>query len=430
MDRVAPDPSVDAPSVSAPSAGVRDPRARLILVVSSIAAVLVMGGLVALAIVDGSGSAQRSGATFGLHPSPSAGDRVPSDPVPMPVGCVPDPARPPKLVADLTEQGVDFGKVKQGQTVERRVSFRSEGEGPLCVRDVQTGCGCVKAQLEGDKRRYEPGERGVVVLVLDSTGRTGLQNKAFTIVTNELEGGRRTWPVKADISLGVIASSHVLDFGRPRKGAPATGKVRLSSPKADAPWTVSSVLAGTAVNEPPPEYSWQVVEVPDPNLRILDLSVTHPGRTRDGLWRAPVIVKLTHPDRPEVSFEGQLQLLPALLATPPMATFGYVENGVPARPIKIHLRPGVLPAQPFEVTGVRVAPLEGKQFDAGGAPFVAEQGTEADGTRYVSVSYDGKSRQPGLVLADLVVSTSLPEQPELHVALRATIAGSKTSDLK
>ncbi len=403
-----------------------DPRARWILLLSSTVAVLVMGGLVWLAVFGWSDGRAKEGGSGGssdhrgLQPSPSG-----FDPVPMPVGCVPDPARPPRLVMDLEAAGVDFGKVKQGQTVERRVTFRSAGEGPLCVRDVQTGCGCVKAHLDGDKRRYEPGESGTIVLVLDTTGRHGLENKAFSVVTNELDQARRTWPVKADVSLGVVASSHVLDFGRPRKGAPAVGTLRLSSPKADPPWTVTEVLAGTAVNEAAPAYTWELKEIADPNLRILELRVTHPGRSTEGLWRSPVVVKLTHPDRAEVSLEGQMLLMLPVQATPPMAILGYLTPGLPAREMKIHLRPATLPPIPFQVTGLRVDPPAGKTFDAGGAPFVVQQGAEADGSVFVSVNYDGKARQPGLVEAQLVVSTSVPEQPELKIQIRATIAGAK-----
>jgi len=404
-----------------PTLPARDPRARLILLLSSAVAVVVMGGLVGLAVVGPTaGRAKEVGPHLGLQPSPTS-----SDPVAMPVGCVPDPARPPRLVVDLDVQGVDFGKVKQGQTVERRVTFRSTGEGPLCIRDVQTGCGCVKARLDGDKRRYEPGEGGTILLVLDSTGRSGIENKAFTIVTNELDQSRRTWPVKADVSLGVIASTHVLDFGRPRKGVPAVGKVRLSSPKSDPAWTVTEVLAGTALNEPAAAYTWEVTEIADPNLRILELRVTHPGRTQDGVWRAPVIVKLTHPERPEVSFEAQMLLMPPVQATPPMAILGFLTPGLPVRELKIHLRPATQPPIPFQVTGLRLEPPAGKAFDGGGAPFLVKQGAEADGTLFVSVNYDGKARQAGLVEALLVVSTSVPEQPELKIQIRATIAGSK-----
>lgn len=344
----------------------------------------------------------------------------------MPEGCVPDPAHPPALQVDLEEAGVDFGRVRQGQQVERRVAFRNTGSGPLCIRDVQTGCGCVKARLEGDRRRFESGEAGLLLLLLDSTGRHGLQSKAFTLVTNELVQSRRTWPVKADISLGVVAQAQGIDFGRPRKGAPASASIRLASPRDEAPWQVTSVTVKGMGTEPAPACTWEVHEVPDPALRVVEIRVTHPGRSTQGLWRAPVVVGLDHPERREVLLDAQMLILAPVAATPPQAIFGYVEAGATPREMPVHFRPATTPALPFQVREARIVPMPGQAFAAGGPPFVASEVEAAPGGQagwVVRVRYDGAPRAPGLLEAELVVSTDLPEQPEVRVPLRATVAG-------
>lgn len=436
MERMPSDPTppavANAPPTLAPTPDARDPRARLVVVLSSIAALVVMLGLVGLAIFgshDDAGASARGAAGgpgshggLGLRPSPS----FPG--APLPSGCLPDPERPPRLELDLPEQGIDFGKLKQGDVVERRVTFRSTGQGPLCIRDVQTGCGCVKARLEGEVRRYEPGESGALLVVFDSEGRYGLQNKAFSVVTNELDQARRTWPVKGDISLGVIASVHVLDFGRPRKGVASTGTVRLSSPKTDAAWKVTEVVVKGMGNEPAPVCTWEAVEVADPTLRVVDLKVTHPGRTQEGLWRAPVIVHLDHPERSTVVLEGQLSILAPVQPTPPMAIFGFIEPGSSARDITIHLRPATQPPVAFEVKAVRVEAPAGGTFGPGGVPFLVEHARVPEAARptwAVKVRYDGKARKPGLLEAELVITTDLQDQPEIRVPLRATLAGGK-----
>jgi hypothetical protein len=412
------------PAASTPGPGATS-RSRWVVVLSSLGALLVMLGLVALAIFggeDASGGRGHEGPTIqagvgppSIHPSP-----------PLPAGCVPDPEHPPKLVMDLDARGVDFGKVKQGQVLERKVTFRSVGAGPLCIRELQTGCGCVKAHLDGDKRRYESGETGTITLVLDSAGRSGLQDKAFTVVTNELVDSRRTWPVRADISLGVVASSNILDLGRPRKGEPSKGAARLSAPKADAAWKILDVIAKGMGSEPAPAITWTSREIPDPTLRVLELEVTHPGRDVDGLWRAPLIVKLDHPDRTEVTFEATLNVVAPVQATPPMAIFGFLESGTAGREVRVMLRPATAPPVPFHVLSAEVVPSAGKAFDAGGAPFLArvDAGSEADRAPYaVSVRYDGRTRQPGPLEADLVIRTDVKEQPEIRVPLRATLTG-------
>jgi hypothetical protein len=407
-----------------------DPRTRLVVILSSVAAVSVMLLLVGLALFgrhDDAGANGRGGAG-GLGTAAGLGPRsqVPLGTPAMPQGCLPDPDRPPRLEVELGEQGIDFGKLKQGALVERRVTFRSTGKGPLCIRDVQTGCGCVRARVEGETKRFEPGESGALIITFDSKDRYGVQHKAFTVVTNELDHSRRTWPVKGDVSLGVVASVHAFDFGRPRKGAPGTGTVRLSSPKTDAPWKVTEVIVRGMGNEPAPSVTWEAVEVPDPTLRVVDLKVTHPGRTQEGQWRAPVIVRLDHPERPEIVLEGVLNILAPIQPTPPMAVFGFVESGGTPREITIHLRPGTTPAVPFEVKDVRVEPPAGRAFGPGGAPFLVEHARVADAaqpTWALKVRYDGKARKAGLLEGDLVVTTDLKDQPEIRIPLRATVAG-------
>lgn len=396
-----------------------DRRSRAIVAASSAAALAVMGGLVALALWGGDGSAGGSKR------------RTPSGPlvqeaVPMPEGCVPDPDAPPAIEVALDAQGVDFGRVRQGQQAERRVTFRSTGRGALCVRDVQTGCGCVTGRVEGDKRRFEPGEQGAIVLRLDTTGRHGLQSKSFSVITNELGQARHAWPVKVDISLGVVAQSSGLDFGRPRKGAPCSASVRLASPRDEAAWKVTGVTVKSMGSEPPPACTWEAREVADPLLRIVEVVVTHPGRAQQGLWRAPLVITLDHPERSEVLLDAQMMILAPVSATPPQAIFGYVESGGATREIPIYLRPSTTPPLAFQVREARIVPVPGQAFDASGAPFEASAVEPAPGGQpgwVVRVRYDGKPRAPGLQEAELVLVTDLPEQPELRVPLRATVAG-------
>jgi hypothetical protein len=391
-------------------------RARRVLWLSGTGAALVMGGLVALALFgpDDAEPARRLPVEVG-HASPTL-------PVgaPLPVGCLPDPERPPRLEADLPATGLDFGAVKQGQVIHRDVTMRNAGQGPLCIRQIVTGCGCIKAEIKGEQRRFETGESFTVVVTLDSTGRSGQQKKALTVTTNELEHSQRTWPITADVSLGVIASSNALDFGRPRRGAPAEATLRLSSPKTDAPWTVTDLVPGRVPGQEPPAFVWSATEVADPALRIVEVKVTHPGRREDGMWQGAVVLKTSHPDRPEIHLIAHLTILPPVQATPPAAIFGFVKNGNAEQPQKIMLRAG--PGVTFQVKDIRVEPAKGREASPDGPGFVAERGTAPDGTPFVSVRYDGRDRRPGLVEAVLVVAIDLAEQPEVRVSLKATVA--------
>jgi hypothetical protein len=202
--------------------------------------------------------------------------------------------------------------------------------------------------------------------------------------------------------------------------------VRLASPRDEAPWKVTGVTVKGMGTEPAPACTWEAHEVPDPLLRVVEVTVKHPGRVEQGLWRAPVLVELDHPERREVLLDGQMLVLAPVAATPPQAIFGYVEAGGTQREVPVYFRPSTTPAIPFQLREPRIVPMAGQQFDAGGVPFVAGAVEAPPGGQpgwVVRVRYDGKPRAAGLLEAELVVATDLPEQPEVRVPLRATVAG-------
>src|SRR5204862_2876800 len=117
-------------------------------------AVVVMGGVVASALVarshahddplDGIGA---SGVTPAVRPPtyPLHGSLKP-----MPSGCEFDPASPPAAVLDVPDKTLNLGLFKQGEKIERKVTLRNTGSGVLCVSDIETSCGRVKADWGAD----------------------------------------------------------------------------------------------------------------------------------------------------------------------------------------------------------------------------------------------------------------------------------------
>lgn len=393
----------------------RNRRRAVVLALTSGAALLVMGGLVALALT---GRGARPSPAPDPLPAPlGAGSSAPN----IPPGCTTSPDNPPRLVVDLGEAGVDFGRVKQGQSVEREVAFRNTGTGVLCLIQEGTPCGCVRlAYKDPTKRRYEPGESGAVVLTLNTEGHSGPQLKSFWIYTNEPDNPRHTWPVKADISQGVILSVGGLAFGRHRRDEPATAVVRLSSPKADAEWTVTEVIQGRLGNQEPTPLVFEVKPIADPSLTVLELSVHHPGRKQEGSWSAPVTIKTSHPDRPEISLLAFLDVVAPLLASPPVGVFGFVQSGMP-KELLVKVVPTTSGAV-FQVLEARVEGPPGAPAAPEGPGFTATLGKdEKDGLPQVRVAYDGKIRKAGQLEATLVLKTDLAEQQELRVPLRATV---------
>jgi hypothetical protein len=392
-------------------------RGRRVLLLTSVASVLVMGGLVALAV-----GGQAGASSHEAEPTPPRHESLTRQ-FQWPAGCTPDKERPPHLVVDLKPEGLDFGQVKQGGTIEKTVGFRNEGVGPLCLQDPQTGCGCIKVMLKDDRTRYEPGESGAFVVRLVTEGYQGPQQKSFSVMTNEYESPRRTWSVRADISLGVLAVPSVLSFGQARRGMPATALVRLTSPKADPPWQIVGVTGVKAPGAEPPAYTWEAKPLQDPTLQGYELSVKHPGSTQDGLFSGHVIVRTTHPERAEVMLNVTLVVAAPLTARPPAVMMGYVQNGAVAQPTNVLLQP--ISNLAFQVLGLRVEPATGGDPGPDGPGFTAELKKDKSGAPFVEVRYDGKSRKAGLIEAVLVISTDVADQKELRVPLKATVAAAK-----
>jgi hypothetical protein len=77
----------------------------------------------------------------------------------------------------------DFGDITQGERVEYTFRFSNTGTVPLMITNVTTQCGCT-APKGWPRDPIEPGDRGELTLVFDSTGKFGRVNKVATVMSN------------------------------------------------------------------------------------------------------------------------------------------------------------------------------------------------------------------------------------------------------
>lgn len=87
----------------------------------------------------------------------------------------------PIILVDKYE--VDFQRLKPNTWVENTVSIQNKGKKNLELRHLQSNCSCLIASY--DKRVLKPGETGKITLRLNTEGRSGTQNKAVTIYSND-----------------------------------------------------------------------------------------------------------------------------------------------------------------------------------------------------------------------------------------------------
>jgi hypothetical protein len=77
----------------------------------------------------------------------------------------------------------DFGKIRQGQTIEHHFNFTNQGQSDLIIRAVRAGCGCTSS--EPQKLRLAPGETSSIRAVFNPAGFRGMQNRAITVISND-----------------------------------------------------------------------------------------------------------------------------------------------------------------------------------------------------------------------------------------------------
>lgn len=89
----------------------------------------------------------------------------------------------PRITFDATQ--ADMGKVVQGAKVQQRFTFTNTGGSPLVLSAVNSTCGCTVGK-DWPKAPIPPGGSGSIDVTFDSAGRTGMQHKTVTVVSNAL----------------------------------------------------------------------------------------------------------------------------------------------------------------------------------------------------------------------------------------------------
>lgn len=78
----------------------------------------------------------------------------------------------------------DFGKIVEGEKVSYSFKFKNTGKVDLIISDAKGSCGCTVPQWP--KNPVAPGADGVVDVTFNSSGKSGMQNKTVTLITNAI----------------------------------------------------------------------------------------------------------------------------------------------------------------------------------------------------------------------------------------------------
>jgi hypothetical protein len=86
-------------------------------------------------------------------------------------------------VLSLSANVINFGRVRAGVQLDREVKIRNAGKKDLIIRFLQTNCTCLTAKI--DKTVLKPGEETALKTSLNTTGRSGPQNKSISIYSTD-----------------------------------------------------------------------------------------------------------------------------------------------------------------------------------------------------------------------------------------------------
>jgi hypothetical protein len=107
-------------------------------------------------------------------------------------------------IADIKfeEEEFDFGKITQGEKVSHAFIFKNTGNKNLIISGASGSCGCTVP--EWPKEPIKAGESGKINVVFNSEGKSGLQEKIVTIITN-CEPATKIIRIKADVIVAETA---------------------------------------------------------------------------------------------------------------------------------------------------------------------------------------------------------------------------------
>lgn len=92
-----------------------------------------------------------------------------------------------KKRANITfkQDKIDFGTIIDGEITKMNFTFTNNGDVPLILYDVQTGCGCTVTQWP--KNPIKPNEIDTIKVKFNSLNKTGAQKKFLAIYSNSIE---------------------------------------------------------------------------------------------------------------------------------------------------------------------------------------------------------------------------------------------------
>jgi hypothetical protein len=90
----------------------------------------------------------------------------------------------------------DFGTMNSGDKARFSFAFTNTGKSDLIIGDARGSCGCTVPNFPTEP--IAPGDTGSIQVIFNSRGKSGMQNKSITVLTN-CEPATKVLTIKANV---------------------------------------------------------------------------------------------------------------------------------------------------------------------------------------------------------------------------------------
>lgn len=91
-------------------------------------------------------------------------------------------------ILTFSETSHHFGTIKEGTVVTHRFEFTNTGTQDLIINNARASCGCTIPEFT--KAPVKPGAAGWIDVSFNSDGRSGMESKTISVVSNAIPSTR------------------------------------------------------------------------------------------------------------------------------------------------------------------------------------------------------------------------------------------------
>ena len=290
----------------------------------------------------------------------------------------------------------DFGELDNEQKVSYDFVIKNVGDAPLKIADVKTSCGCTVAKLETNT--LDPGQETKISAVFNLKGKQGTQSKRVTVMSNDPEKPNFHLEFKGVALATISLEPKVLNLGRIMDNDAHSQAITVKSMKDGHEFKIEKLIVSNGapftaeLKEIAPGKEYQVVATTKDNLAA-------------GTMNGRITIMTDDPDRRALNVSVYGHVIGELQLRPDVVTIR--GNSAPdARPASQYLQ--ILPgrSKEFELLEI-VKPIEG---------MTAELIKRKDNDYHIKLT--GMPVDNTLNGKELIITTNLPEKPEIRIPFR------------